>query len=594
MAGDKAGRHHAFAAWTLAGAGEFTAAHASLVKAVAAGAPDLLCTWIRCVIEHEGPGFPTGTAELRQASVEQIDIEPFYRIFLAHSAHAASDLSEAMRYLEEALEASPHSSMLQVALARVLLARVAASMSHVPTLDLRRAMDLCRTAREQRLAWAGPSEEPLVELLHCHIMASDFDTAQRLATAWPAGDALAREAACGLVAFLGVRVALSLGDTVGAEVIADSAQDPQYSAAIRLMVSGEPNRATSVQGWQNVLENAGDLDLDIVVYAVSRLADSGTWPIQRLEALRASGLITIDGYEMLQARSEAARGDLHAAKRRLRPHVTASPLGAETLVEVLESAGDLEEALDACTSALRRFANAPLRMRQWHLLTRLGRSGEAAALAAEILGRPELAAGQRETLRRSLIWDSWNNRDWSVVDDHCRASIGENPHHVTTEWDFIASAYSQQRWGLAWERMAELNPPIVTAEHAQLWLALHAYFGFSPQDASLALDLIDRWPEDQDLLRRVVTILLSRGNKVNALGQPIIPPQGPELVERFQAALARHTTRNPEALEVVTDYAAKLDSLAADFAARAPAEALIESLRRSGRLPPESFTAAAR
>jgi len=200
MAGDKAGRHHAFAAWTLAGAGEFTAAHASLVKAVAAGAPDLLCTWIRCVIEHEGPGFPTGTAELRQASVEQIDIEPFYRIFLAHSAHAASDLSEAMRYLEEALEASPHSSMLQVALARVLLARVAASMSHVPTLDLRRAM----------------------ELLHCHIMASDFDTAQRLATAWPAGDALAREAACGLVAFLGVRVALSLGDTVGAEVIADS------------------------------------------------------------------------------------------------------------------------------------------------------------------------------------------------------------------------------------------------------------------------------------------------------------------------------------------------------------------------------------
>ena len=590
-----AGRYHAFAAWSWVQAREPREASSSLATAEAAGAPSLLCAWIRTFNKHQGPGLPTVPEDLRLASAEEAQAEPMYWGFLADAAMAVGDASGAIRFLESALEAAPQTSSLQLALVRVLQDRLVAEKSPLPHADLERVVELCSSARAQRLLWDGPSEEPLIALMHARTMAGDFPAALLLATAQPEGRATAREASCGPVAFLGVKVALSLGDTAAADLIAAACTDRRYTQAIHLMINdrSQPDRTASHDGWRDVL--AGADDLDVIIHALFRVADSGLWPIARLEEQHSVGMITQAGYAMLRARSEAARGDLQTAVRRLRPHALATAIGAETLVEVLEAAGRPQEALTECRKGFTRFTTALLAARLWNLLTRTDRTEEAVTWAADLLGRSDLAAGIRVMLRRFMIGHAWQQRDWSAVEVHSRALLQQEPDHLLAQWEFIAAAFYQQRWPQAWARLNELNPAVAAPVQGALWLDLHGHFGFSDADVSLALDLIDRWPDEHDLHGQVVTLLLVQGNRLTPDGERVIASDSPEIHERFNAALAKHLARQPRGLRRADgDLAATIASQTAELSAHAPRYALLNQMHRSAVMPYRAICAAQR
>ena len=582
----------ALAAQSLVGAGEKEAARRAVAVAEKAGASALLCSWIRLFADHEGFGHPQVPAQLLDESVSRAEDEPVLRTFLGDAALAVGDLDAAAEHFEAALAVERDSTGLQLALAQVLLNGLAGDRSLRPSADLRRVIELCTTARAQRLNWHGPSEEALAALLRAHMLAGDFQEAVRLSTPHPDGDATTNEASGGLAAYLGIKAALDLRDHDAAVRIA-TAVDPasQYADAIRLMldVTVDP---TAAQGeWQRIADTAQDLDL--VASAVHKLASSGQWPIQRLEELRASGAMTADGYEMIRARNEAARGELAAARRRLRGLST--PMAVQTHVELLEAAGLLDEALEVCSKGLATFKTVHLAAKQWNLLIILDRAQEAEQRAVQMLGQTGMSPMVRAMLRAFVIDAAMQRHEWLTVEEQCHAALDEDPEEARFQWTLIGAAYNQRQWNTAWARLRELTPTIVSPDHASLWVGLHAFFGFSEDEMRAALGFIDRWPERYELHAQVIGSLLSCGNKVNADGKFILPTESEDLARLFQAALQQFLDRGSEGLHALTGSLEELlDSTKSRLLGQAPVDLLVQEMVRQGVTPVEAVCAAQR
>lgn len=546
-----AGRYLALAAWSMLGAGRPDQAAVYLREAEAAHASTLLCEWIRAVAGYDRPGFPHMTDEVIRATRADPDAEPLYRVFLAEHAAGQGEFTSAVRMYEGALEREPRNTGLMVLLCHVLLAREASQLAPVADADVRRVVELATAARDQRRRWGGPSEEPLVVLLNALQMSSDFAAARRVACPSPLGEATAREAASAPVAFLGVRISLALGDGEAARAIASriSGQEP-HARAIRLMLTS-PQGSDAGHGWIDVLQDAAS-DPALAVYAAGRAAAMGLWPIARVEELRSRGELTGEGYELLKARSQAANGELDAAVRAIRPYARLSAIATETLVEILADAGRREEALTQCEHGLQRFPTAPLVVKQWSLLAGLERNEDAAARAVALLARPGLSPGLRAMLRDYLIAEAHQRRDWSVVDEYCHAALLDGAEHSAVKWAYIRAAYNRHRWREAWERLGQLNPPITTSGEAGLWLSLHAHHHFDERAALEAFDLIDRFPDDIVLHRRVISAFTTRFNKVAADGEPVLPLDSEAARERYQQALARFLALGAPGADVIT------------------------------------------
>ncbi|HEV2347054.1 MAG TPA: DUF4365 domain-containing protein [Actinocrinis sp.] len=580
------------AAQSLVGAGEKEAARRAIAAAEEAGASALLCLWIRLFADHEGFGHPQVPAQLLDESVSEAEAEPVLRSFLGDAALAVGNLESAAEHFETALAVEPDSTGLQLALAQVLLNGVAGDRSLRPSADLRRVIELCTTARAQRLDWHGPSEEPLAALLRAHMLAGDFQEAVRLSTPRPDGDATTREASGGLVAYLGIKAALDLRDRDAAVRIA-SAVGPasQYADAIRLMLDDAVNPAAAQGEWQRIADMAQDLDL--VASAIHKLASSGQWPLRRLEELRLSGAMTADGYEMIRARSEAARGELAAARRRLR--ALSTPMAVQTHVELLEAAGSLDEALEVCTKGLTDFKTVHLAAKQWNLLISLDRAQEAERRAVQMLGQTGMSPMVRAMLRAFVIGAAMQRHEWLTVEEQCHAALDEDPEEARFQWTLIGAAYNQRQWNTAWARLRELNPTIVSPNHASLWVGLHAFFGFSEDEMRAALGFIERWPERYELHAQVIGTLLSCGNKVNADGKFILPTESEDLVQLFQAALQQFLDRGSDGLHAFTGSLEELlDSTRSRLLGQAPVDLFVQEMVRQGATPVQAVCAAQR
>jgi tetratricopeptide (TPR) repeat protein len=579
-------RYLAHAAWSHYCADERVQSAERVEQAEAAGAPATLCAWLRAFIEHQGPGTPSVSKELIEATRTDIDAVPLYRLFLAFLAVAAGDLTGAVRLHEQALEREPDNSQHMLNLANVLLIREASNRSPLPGADLSTALRLAVDARDQRRQWSGPSEDAVIEIIHALQMITDFPTGLRFAAPAPHGEATERESACPTIAFLGAKMALALGQQETARHIAARvATGSSYALAVELMLDKPPTSQAST-AWLKIFREA-ITDPDLAVYALHQAAACGLWPLDEIEVQRAEGVITTEGYETLRARSQAARGDTDAAARTLRPYLSVSPVAAESLVEILEDSGLFDEALGQCERAHERFRTVSLAIKRWNLLLRLDRTPEAIEHAIALLARPDLPAMARTTLREFVATNAQERHDWSVLEEHCQAALREGCGTQLLAWLYIGAAYNQRRWSDAWERYGELKPPIVRPAEAGMWIALHAYFGFSEQDIADALDLFDRFPDEREVRGQVIAVLLSRGNKLAPDGTPILPMAPGVARIRLQAALEEFLADGVSGLRVIAagSVPETMGQVFEGLVARAPLDAYLEECLRAGAMP---------
>ena len=584
--GGEKGRYLAFAAWSHYCADERVQSAERVDLAEAAGAPVILCAWLRAFIDHQGPGTPSVPRELIEATKAEIEAVPLYRLFLAFTAVAVGDLTGAVRLHKQALEREPDNAQLMLNLANVLLMREASNRSPLPGADLPTALRLAVDARDQRRRWSGPSEDAVIEIIHALQMITDFPTGLRFAAPAPHGEATERESACPTIAFLGAKMALALGQQETARHIAARvAPGSSYARAVELMLDKPPASRAST-AWLKIFHEAST-DPDLAVHALHQAVAYSTWPLDEIEQQRAEGVITAEGYETLRARSQVAHGDADAAARTLRPYLAVSPAAAESFVEILEERGSFDAALSQCERAFERFRTVSLAVRRWNLLVRLDRTQEAVEHAVVLLARPDLPVVARTTLREFIATNAQERHDWRMVEEHCQAALREGSGTRFLAWLYIGAAYNQRRWPDAWERYRELNPLIVSPAEAGMWLALHAYYGFSEQDVVDALDLFDQFPDEREVRGQIIAILLSRGNKLAPDGTPILP-MAPEVARiRLQAALEEFLADGADGLRVIA--AGSVSETTAQvyegLMSRAPVDAYLQECLRAAAMP---------
>ncbi len=455
----------------------------------------------------EGNADPTVPEVLRSASDVDLANEPTCLLVLGQLAIRRQDLAAALRYAEATLAAMPQSSAAQIRLAEMLLWRVSGGSSAVPSEDLRRAEELANTALVQRRRWAGPSAEAVALLLRKHLLAGAYTAMLDLATPEPDGQASEREATDSSVAYLGAQAALALGQRDKAVDFAGRVAGTALEAGLRALVADpELPRDEQVLLWQEALKTP--MPTDLCIRGLCCLASLGAWPMPELDKLRQSGVIDPITADIIAARGEAARGDVPGAVTRLRHHASTSAGAVEILVEVLEDDGQYETALQECAGGIDRFGESVLDAKHLNLLLRTERRDAAAEWAIQLLSRPDLPPDRRLALRHGLIGFYTMRRNWAAVESHSRAALSEFPRRNDLQWTLVGATYNQRRLQDAWSRYQQLGPTINDRGHLNLWMGLHAYFGFSETDIAIALDNLERWPEDARLGAQILGTLL--------------------------------------------------------------------------------------
>jgi hypothetical protein len=149
-------------------------------------------------------------------------------------------------------------------------------------------------------------------------------------------------------------------------------------------------------------------------------------------------------------------------------------------------------------------------------------------------------------LRQRLIQNRADHGDWRAAEDLCREALAASPDDPPFAWALISAQANQGHLDQAWSTYRQLHPLVTAPELIALWIALHARFGFTEPDVVAALDLIDKWSDNQDVGGQILTAFVELGSQHRPDGQPILPDLSPGTLSRFQAELKNYALRNPQ------------------------------------------------
>lgn len=613
--------HHDLALEAFSRAADYESADTAHLASIAAilalgqGNADRAQTLLRHAEERGGSGLITRVAQaaladhedgpaessqvnevLSRASQEELASQPTCLVALGNLAARRGDLAQAITSFEAAAAAAPTLAGARLELAQALIARAAGGSSAVGVRDRMRAQSLAEEVLADLRRWSGPSEKALAVLLKSHFMIGAFKAVVQLATPESLGGAaLDREVSYGQVAVFGAEAAIALGDRTGAEGFADLVKETRAEAFIRALAMDPalpPAERAAV--WHAAMAGADTYEQQR--RALYQLAVLGELLPAYLQAARESLAVNEVQAAIMAARNDAARGRVQQAVMSLRTHAASSPAAAETLIEVLAGAGDLDGALAECDRSISRFGADKVAHDKLNLLVRAGRIDDADAYATALLSGQSLASEQRVTLRRRLIQNRAERNQWPQTEDLCREALTEFPEDSGFAWGLIMAQANQGHYEQAWSTFQDLRPPVDDPVQILVWMGLHARFGFTGDDVTTALSLISRWPDDPAAGAEILGGLLRLGGQQLPDGRPVLPELDPEGRARFQAELHRYVFRYPDGpLQMIhlsgtdlTDiiraqvvpHAGRLDNAAAQV--------------RAGRLPLGALAAAAR
>lgn len=545
-----AGRLYCVAALLALAQGNAVRARELLLRASAFGYEGLFASVADAALTDHEEGLdaeaPRVAAVLSGASREELGAEPILVVLLGDFAARRGDLAEAIRLFEAAATGNPPLAVARLQLAHALIARAAAGGSVVASSDRHRAQALAGEVQEETRQWSGPSEKALSVLLKSRMMIGAFQEVIRLATPLSLGGmALDREASFGEVAVFGAQAAMAIRDRSSAMSFAEFVPNSRAEIFIRaLVVDPAASVAEQATVWRDALANADTMEQQR--RALYKLAALGELQQGDLVAGQTSRAIGEEQAQILRARNDAALGRTDQAVMSLRQHAESNSAAAEMLIEVLEEAGRVTDALAECDRAITRFGAGKTAHDKLNILARAGRLDDADAFAISLLAGSDLAPEQRVTLRQRLIQHRADHGDWSAAENLCREALAESPGDPRFAWGLMTAQANQGHLDQAWASYEQLQPDVVAPELVPLWMGLHARVGFMEADVMAALDLVDRWSDDLRVCAEILTVLLDLGGQQLPDGSPVLPVLSPQHLARFQAELVAFAQRYPD------------------------------------------------
>jgi tetratricopeptide (TPR) repeat protein len=464
-------------------------------------APDALFPRLAraAIKDHAHPASTSEASELNQAIQDadpaELIGEPTLLNVLASLAVRRGDLEDAVRQYELAAAADPPYPAGRLQLARALVARATGGAAVLAHQDLGRARALALQCLEDMRGWAGPSEQAVSILQQIATVQGAFGEVVQLGSPPGAGGtALEREAADGQVTVLAAEAAAATGNRNLAVSFAAQTTDPAAAAFIEALAT-DPSAGPAARAgaWRAALAVAATHEQ--TRRALYQLAAIGQLTDADIGAGEGRGSVSAEAIAVLIARNDAANGQVDPAVTVLREHRDAYPPAAELLIEVLEREGRTDEALEESDLAIAKFGDGTFAPNKLNILARAGRQQDAEAYATSLLASTSaLAPEQRIRLRRVLIQNRFNARDFAAAEYLSRDALAENPGNADFAWALITAQTNQGHMDQAAASYHHLRPALSGPELVPLWLDLLTRRNLTDADIEAALGAAEQWP----------------------------------------------------------------------------------------------------
>ncbi|MEV0227211.1 hypothetical protein [Streptomyces sp. NPDC050704] len=425
-------------------------------------------------------------------------------------AHALTSTGQDAAALARLRAADPDGIMsgIQHLSALILLDRAVRGRSEHRLADAREALALAIKARDGRRTWFGDSVAPAVVAVQAAQVCGDAVTAWGLTQEQSEGQALAREARDPrLIEHRAVLAALT-GRVDEARRLQSQVESAYARAQITAVIleretDGQIEPPQIQAAWQAVWDAATTEQEQL--QAAMGMAECGTQPVD-LDRLEGSHPEIVAEIRLIaRALTASSAGDLSV----LRANVTKSRIIVLALAQRYQISGERELRARTLRSGAEHWRDAFLMAMAADAYRHADMPAQTKVCAREALtlAGPDWAAqGEMYAL---LVEAELAEGNTDRATDAARNMLALDPHDHNARWALVRCHVARSLFEDAWNVLAYQGTPIEprTGHEALLWVKLGARHSSEANFAGQALALMQRWPDDEELLGAFIATL---------------------------------------------------------------------------------------
>ncbi|MFF2993599.1 tetratricopeptide repeat protein [Streptomyces sp. NPDC057950] len=424
-----------------------------------------------------------------------------------------------------------------VSLASALLQHAVQSRTSNRLAAGQEALAVAVRARNSRRIWYGDSTEAALLAVQAAVLSGDLSRAWKLTQPEPDGEAQPHEAADHRMREQTALVTAMTGRQQEAEQLLAGMTNAFGRAHVRAVLAesllADDTSTSEVKGlWLQAWE-AADTEGEQLTAAAGLAAAGADLP--ELDHLKADFSDLVAEIELLARALRGSGGDELAV---LRANVAQSPVIVVKLAERYHRGGNLVLAAETLKDGADHWRDARLMAMAAGLFQEAreySRARECADAALRTAG--DGWAGQGRMYALLVEVESADGRMDRATDAAIRL-LALDPLDPEARWALVkcyaARALGEQAWQILTEQGEPLDPR--SRDEALLWVGLGASFSADPQFTGRALALMQRWPEDEELLGRLLGALHWRAAEP---AEPLSEEEGEQLREATASYLER-------------------------------------------------------
>jgi tetratricopeptide (TPR) repeat protein/predicted nucleic acid-binding protein len=428
---------------------------------------------------------------------------------------------------------------ISIHLAAALLQHAVHSRTPNKLADAQEALAVAVRARNSRRSWYGDSTEAAVLAVQAAVLCGDLSSAWSLTQPQPEGEALPREAADDRLREETALVAAMSGREQKAEQLLAGMTNAFTKAQVMAVIAesrlGGDTENPQVRGlWLQAWEAAQTEPEQLT--AAMGLAEAGA-DLPDLEHLKPGFPEAVAEIELLARALRGRPGDELVV---LRANIARSPLIVLKLAQRYHRAGDIQLAAQTLQDGANQWHDVRLMAMAAGVFREAGaypRARECADAALRMAGAGWAGQGRMYALLVEI--ESAEGRMDQATDAALKL-LALDPLDPDARWALVkcyaARAMPEQAWQTLTEHGAPLDPR--SRDEALLWVGLGASFSTDTYFTGRALALMQRWPDDEELLGRLL----------GALHWRAVEPAGPlseQEGEQLRAATESYLERFP-------------------------------------------------
>lgn len=429
---------------------------------------------------------------------------------------------------------------IAVRLAEVLLQRAVHSRTPNRLADAHEALAVAIRARNSRRSWYGNSVEAAVVAVKAAVLGGDLSRAWRLTQSAPQGDALPHETADSGMQEQTALIAAMSGRLQEAEHLLAGITNAFTRAQVMAVIAeyrlgGETENPQVRDTWQLAWEAAQSEQEQLT--AAMGLAEAGS-DIPDLNHLKADFPEAVGEIELLARALKSSSGDELAV---LRANVNRSPLIVLKLAQRYYRKGNVELAAQALSDGADHWRDVRLMAMAAGLFREAGeysRARECADAALKMAGASWAGQGRMYALLVEV--ESADGR-MDRATDAAISLLALDSQDADARWALVKCYITRAMEERAWQALSEQGSPLDprNRDEALLWVGLGARFSTDPQFIGRALNLMQQWAEDEELLGRILSALHMRAAETT---ESLSEQDG----EQLRNATASYVERFPE------------------------------------------------